>query len=335
MSIKRQIVFLVVLTSCLFSARLQAQSSRWIRGSQPICTIVGTVTSATTHQPILNAWVNLGQADFDVAHRFPPLITFRQVFTDKLGHFKITGIVNTSFEISVGHNGYRLWLTHGGCPQSPGKLASRMPPIRLIPAAVISGRVTDAEGQPLSAATVLVAKVVYTDMGRRIDPIGVHVSTDDRGKYRIFGLGPGRYFVFVNYVPGRGPFNFLHSHYDPLSFLEFAYPKYIFYPGTRQISKAQEIFLAPGQKMTGIDFRLVAHRTYQVSGTLSGIPKSVPGRSSFATSVYMSVCGGGNTTPPFQRGFPQWAGREESSYYGTYCLVATTSLRTSRGPAGG
>ena len=72
---------------------------------------------------------------------------------------------------------------------------------------VISGRVTDQEGNPVIEEQVSV--VVAENQGRTGYPIGCgnchNVFTDDRGIYRLFGLPEGNYLVKVGdpYVRGK------------------------------------------------------------------------------------------------------------------------------------
>src|SRR5437667_6971640 len=63
---------------------------------------------------------------------------------------------------------------------------------------VITGRVTDAEGQPLIQENVRL--LLNPEQGRKFPiylPYGFMFSTDDRGVYRLFGVPPGRYIVCV------------------------------------------------------------------------------------------------------------------------------------------
>ena len=64
----------------------------------------------------------------------------------------------------------------------------------LIRGGVISGRVLDADGEPLSGVQVQVLARQYMRGQVRMMPRGGS-SSDDRGEYRIFDLPPGRYFV--------------------------------------------------------------------------------------------------------------------------------------------
>jgi hypothetical protein len=60
---------------------------------------------------------------------------------------------------------------------------------------VISGRVTNEDGQPMAFARVEIMKVAYDAEGRVVPSTVLKVLTDDLGQYRAFWLAPGRYVV--------------------------------------------------------------------------------------------------------------------------------------------
>jgi hypothetical protein len=72
--------------------------------------------------------------------------------------------------------------------------------IELRPAAAISGRVTDRQGDPLAATEVKALVPSYQD-GRRILRTVQSTITNDLGEYRLFGLAAGIYYVCA--TPGE------------------------------------------------------------------------------------------------------------------------------------
>lgn len=294
MSVKWLAIFLWAI--CGFGLPASAQQQLIPRAQAPArassgeCTIAGVVTNAVTGKPIEHAWVTLSQYQA-AGHVFPPPFLDHEALTDAQGHFEIRQVLNSNFQMGAGKNGYVPWgLELNGCPRRPGSAPHRLS-IRLMPAGVISGRVTDAEGRPLVYARVEALKVAYTNRGPRPWPAREYpFLTDDRGDYRIFGLKPGSYFVLVTYFPGPSPFGFTFPQ-NASSSLPLAFPFGVLYPSTRRISKAKELVLAPGQQISGIDFRLAAGRTYQVSGTVAGTAELGPGSP---PSVSATICGNGH-----------------------------------------
>jgi hypothetical protein len=77
--------------------------------------------------------------------------------------------------------------------------------ITMIKGAVITGKVTAAEGDPVSGAYIDV-EMVRDGKGGPVGRVEIAfpVSTDDRGIYRLYGLAPGTYTVFTRHnLTGR------------------------------------------------------------------------------------------------------------------------------------
>jgi uncharacterized GH25 family protein len=68
---------------------------------------------------------------------------------------------------------------------------------------VITGRVTNADGQPLIETGVNVRLVNSQLEDREYNPTSL--QTDDRGIYRAFGLRPGKYTVSIGHPMGGFP----------------------------------------------------------------------------------------------------------------------------------
>src|ERR1700754_693938 len=73
----------------------------------------------------------------------------------------------------------------------------------LVPGGVITGKITDAEGEPVIDEHVNITpaydQIITRGPGRSLmrPMFGPDNNTDDRGIYRIFGLPPGKYRVSV------------------------------------------------------------------------------------------------------------------------------------------
>jgi hypothetical protein len=110
----------------------------------------------------------------------------------------------------------------------------------------ITGKVINADGQPLIEATVNLISVDPPPpplMSARTElPTA---QTDDRGIYRIFGANPGRYVLSVG--EALTAYNGLHGR-----------PLYArtFYTGTPDQSKATVLTVAPGNELKGVDLKV-------------------------------------------------------------------------------
>ncbi|HXI92288.1 MAG TPA: carboxypeptidase-like regulatory domain-containing protein [Blastocatellia bacterium] len=130
---------------------------------------------------------------------------------------------------------------------------------------VITGRVTDAEGQPLIQENVRLFSVLEQGRKQAIYlqnnlPSNSMFSTDDRGVYRLFGVPPGRYIVSVG-VDTNGPNARINAGntYYPLTY----------HPDVTEEGKATVIELASGSEATGVDIVLGRPSTgYSVSGRI-------------------------------------------------------------------
>jgi hypothetical protein len=111
----------------------------------------------------------------------------------------------------------------------------------LIRGGVITGKITDADGQPIVEAGVNLSSADYPRSGSPSHSPG-SFQTDDRGIYRMFGIRPGRYKVSVGRESiyrgaGRGPRSL------PITF----------YPDTQEAAKAGVIEIGEGTETGSID----------------------------------------------------------------------------------
>ena len=71
---------------------------------------------------------------------------------------------------------------------------------------VITGRIVDEFGEPLTGAQVRVLRYGYAAGARRLLPAGQSDRTDDQGTFRVFGLPPGEYVVSATLNEDRALF---------------------------------------------------------------------------------------------------------------------------------
>lgn len=125
---------------------------------------------------------------------------------------------------------------------------------------VITGRVTDTNGQPIVQENVRLLSV--NEQGQH-SPSAMYLansfmfSTDDRGVYRLFGLPPGRYIVGVGAAP-TSPAGLANT-----------YRQLTFHPEAIDESKATVIELASGSEATGVDIVVSGEaKVYSASGRI-------------------------------------------------------------------
>jgi hypothetical protein len=233
------------------------------------CLVSGQILQAGTNEPIRRAQVVLDPTN----KRRDPY----QTSTDTTGRFQIEQIEPGQYRLVVSKVGY-LTLSYGqDSPNETGaivtltsgkKLADLL--FRMIPWSVISGRVTDEDGQPLAGADVLALRS-QMQRGIRTFVPSQSVKTDDLGNYRLYSLTKGHYYLRAEYL--GLPAMPSHSAYIP-----------VFYPGTPDVSRAQSVDVLAGQETASINFKLVPAGAVRLRGTVFN---SILGRPATACCVYL------------------------------------------------
>jgi hypothetical protein len=107
--------------------------------------------------------------------------------------------------------------------------------VTLTPVAVVSGRIVDADGDPISGVLVRAMEYGYVN-GKRQLRMARFTTSDDRGQYRLFDLVPGRYFVQASRRGGNS------------GGLWFGY-----HPSATEIGGAVAVHAGPGVEARGTD----------------------------------------------------------------------------------
>jgi protocatechuate 3,4-dioxygenase beta subunit len=252
------------------------------------CTVKGRVVSATDGTPLQSARVGLIQRD---DRKRPKMYG---ATTDSEGHFEISQIEAGRYLFFASHVGY---LEQGYKAQGSGigkgailSLISgqEVPDVlfRLVRAAVITGRVVDDAGEPMTGVNVSVLRNLTEDekedrsqdaKKRELQSVSSG-ATDDRGEYRIFGLDPGEYYIKASETgEPQGPsFTFGASLWVARETGSLYAP--VYYPGVLQMAQAQTVFLRAGEEMQA-DFSMRRIKTVEVSGRVIAIDGSPANRA--------------------------------------------------------
>jgi protocatechuate 3,4-dioxygenase beta subunit len=134
--------------------------------------------------------------------------------------------------------------------------------VRLPRGAVISGRVTDENAEPL--ARVQVYTVFYPPGSPRGQRSGFGAQTDDLGQFRLYGLAPGDYLVAAEARENTygGPNAPQEVEEEKTGFLT------TYYPGTTDEAAASRVRTRAGSETPGIEIRLGEGRLFRVSGSV-------------------------------------------------------------------
>jgi hypothetical protein len=202
----------------------------------------------------------------------------RQATTNSQGAFEFTGLPAGSYRIFANSSQFSpqyLGMAFGGKkpmgfgsgdtgqPVQLGEGQSFDKAIIALPrGGVITGRVTDENGEPVTR--VQVYTILFPPGSSRGMRMGSASQTDDLGQFRIYGLQPGDHAVVAEgmrntFVPPNAP---PETEEDKIGFVT------TYYPGTADEGAAQRVRARVGTETPGIEIRLLQDRLYRVSGTV-------------------------------------------------------------------
>lgn len=211
-------------------------------------TIRGRVTDVTTGQPIRGAAVSLRAADEEQFQA-------QGTLTDDQGRWGFSGLPAGDYILNHGKPGFTR--VQGVRIYSPVHVSAQSPvrDIELVLArgGVITGRVTDAIGEPAVGVQVQAHRVWQG----QVTWAAQQDTTDDRGEFRLFGLVPGEYALSA--TPQR------HHGVAPLSQPGVSAVQ-TYYPGTLRAAEAERLVVVEQGMLADLTFPLQAARTFVISG---------------------------------------------------------------------
>ena len=266
MSKRRLTIFsLTLICSLLIEFTAQAQSKEAKEGA---ATVSGRIT--VKGEPAQGVTITL-QTQRMMGPPNPEAIPSAK--TDENGHFRITGVAAGRYFTMVQAPGFII----------PGGMVGLMPQGRTLHVAdgekiekieielrrgsVITGRVIGSNGRPLVDELVELMKLDSNGKPQQLylGPMQMMLTTDDRGIYRIYGLGEGRYIVSVGYSQG-GIRMGGGAHYQKT-----------YHPDVTDQSQAKVVEVGEGDEVTGVDINVgEAKKTYRVSGRVVNADNGQP-----------------------------------------------------------
>ncbi len=233
------------------------------------CIVEGAVVNAKTGEPLKKVRVMLSRS----GEPGDPMAAV----TDATGRYKLAEVDPGRYNIYAFKSGFaRQQFGERRAGQAPSVITLvarqnlRNVDFKLLPAAVVIGRVVDEDGEPLARVRIQALRWRYMQ-GRRDLISSGYASTDDQGRYRMFDLSEGRYYFSATYddpriqmgIPDRSGAESAQGDqgYAPL-----------YYPGTIDSSQAAPIRLQSGEERTGLDFILTPTRTVRIRGRIVNLP---------------------------------------------------------------
>lgn len=213
--------------------------------------ISGYVVSAQTGELLRSASVHLSTS-------VDGKISTDTTSTGPGGVFSFDGLAPGDYSLSADKAGYEIKSVTPqialAAKQSKTGIAI---PLNRMP--LISGRVRDWEGRPVTRASVTVYRLRWVS-GRRVAAEARSSTTDDRGMYRVALAWPGRYIVGVSISKAADG--------SPKGELDLGSGR-TFYPSATRVSQAVELDARYGQELTGINLDILPQETFSVSGVVA------------------------------------------------------------------
>ncbi|GEM_PF-6825164 len=259
------VVLTTALAMVLSPALLAAQSSA---ADQP-CVFEGEVVSAASGDPIAGAQVT---AQWSIHQR--------SAITDGAGRFCIGSVAAGQYHILIERKGFVNTYYGENLPSlvwqvfsvSTSSAFSNLV-IRLLPAAQIEGHVYDENGDPFQGVRVEAVREHWRGGRLHFEP-SRSGETNDQGDYKIDGLAPDNYLLFV--IAHNNPTRQKESspkdreRGDDVAYVPF------FYPGTVEFRGAGIVNLRAGDDRGPFDFHLHPVFAYSIKGEIgkAGLPKA-------------------------------------------------------------
>jgi protocatechuate 3,4-dioxygenase beta subunit len=277
-----------MLLTILSVLLLQLQSAPAARGG-----IEGMVSHAVTGESLAQAQVTLVRTDRTSSTAGPT-----STWTDGNGKFRFADLAPGMYRLFAARNGFgsqeygqRTASGKGTVLQIAEGQVLKSIALRLIPGAVLSGRIADAAGQSLPMANVTLWRSSYDEQGKRRWIVVKSTKSDDRGEYRLFWIPAGRYFLSAAPEPsladsiagmeigfaGFGGFGGERpSPNDPEMVAQMIRSQAVvsaghvatYHPSTVDISRASAIDVKPGDELAGLDVQMDPQPVFRIRGHL-------------------------------------------------------------------
>ena len=256
----------LVLCSCSAVPRASAQESA--PPAKP-SSIAGSVVKEPGSQPLKKVLVQVVAENQQEGGNYT-------ASTDADGHFRIENVLPGRYRLFVERTGFvgvnerelksdiNAFTVQAG--QSVEDLFFRM-----MPTAVINGRIMDEDGDPMAEVRIIVQK---KKPGKATRETAATVGTNDLGEYRVAGLFPGQYWILAIPPPDFRDYEQQHGKSSQPDNPAEPQPdtRYLttYYPGAYDAAQATPITLKAGDEVP-VNLTLFPARTYRVRGTVTGV----------------------------------------------------------------
>jgi len=247
-SVPRIVTFLTIFV-VLASPTIALKQSK--QPKEPSGTISGRVT--INDQPARGVIVLVLPGDPGLSNK-----TTSKATTDSDGRFQLRGIPAGGYQLQTFAPALVTSNLYGRQSQvinlNDGESVDGID-LALKPGGVITGRITNADGEPVIQENVRLISADQSKTQIYFPYLDMMSSTDDRGIYRLFGVPPGRYLVAIGGNPNSPSSSISGNN---------AY----YHPGTSDNSKATTIEVTSGSESNGVDIVTGRNKVYTASGRI-------------------------------------------------------------------
>jgi hypothetical protein len=260
---------LALISLCVVAlARMAPAQSPSPEKTPPQASLEGKVVKEPAGEPLKKAIIELIGENQEDAGNYTAT-------SDQDGHFKIVAIHPGRYRLFVERTGYievdpKRRRSEGIVLSLEAGQELKDQTLRMLAAAIITGRVMDEDGDPMANVDITVLRRKFSSGNFKFEPVGSS-QTNDLGEYRIGGLMAGKYYISASPLP-----NFQSMVHVPKSpdASEAGQPgmAYVttFYPNTPDRSQASAIELHAGDDMP-LDFSLTRTHTARIRGSVAGL----------------------------------------------------------------
>jgi protocatechuate 3,4-dioxygenase beta subunit len=271
-----KLAYACLRTVLLGAISLWAQTQLAEAGQLTPAVVAGVVSKDPSSEPLRKALIELIAESQSDGGNYTAL-------TAADGSFRIENIVPGRYRLFVERTGYqeidkqRRRIEGRVLTLSAGQEMKDVV-IRLQAAAVVEGRVTDEDGDPMPEAQVAVLRQTFISGRSHWEQVGAE-RTNDLGEYRIAGLAAGSYFVSVTPPPdfrsliettGNAPAT-THGNPAPSDKPPPSVYQTTYYPGTRDRGQASPVQLHAGDDFP-VSFSLTPSPSLTIRGWVVNLP---------------------------------------------------------------
>lgn len=222
---------------------------------------------AITGEPLNKAEVTIRRTDARPGQSFNMPPQGVSATTDATGAFTLKDVEPGTYMLTAQRTGYVQQAYGARGPMRSGTMLKLSPGqelkglvVKLTKQAVITGKVTDDEGEPMQGGVQAMSLRYYRGK-KQLMPVGFG-QANDLGEYRIANLFPGKYIIMVSQqrmgMPGA-------PQQAPKDGPEEGFTA-MYYPGVFDPAQAVQVDVAAGAEMRSIDIRMKKTKVVRIKG---------------------------------------------------------------------